>query len=456
MLNQFKKYSLIALLASGMMACYIEPASVLKPATVPPPSKGTADFTKYIAVGNSLTAGYSDDGYFNAATTVSFPALMATRFAQVGGGAFVQPLFTDAKKDGFGYLRLIGLPNPLPNIQRFIPTTTSAVIGLGADGGTPLLEKYTGDINNLGIPGIRVSDIQINGYGFNNPAGFNPFFERLLPSTNPEGLANYLQFVTAKSAGATFFSCWLGGNDVLIYAARGGDTAIPGTFLTSVADFTTNYTAMINLLTTGGRKGVIATVPLVTNAAHFRTVTLPLLQAAVQAGGGPANATLFIQTGAGTRAATTSDYFTLGAQSDYAKLGSSTHGAGQPFPYGLHPNNPIVTSSVLDADEAAAVVTRTNEFNVVIQGQATAKGLAILDVNALLNQTLSTAGYVSNGIKYTGSFITGGIAALDGVHLSPAGNAIVANEMIKVINAKYGATIPLLNTSLYPGVRLNL
>jgi hypothetical protein len=30
----------------------------------PKPSKGDADFTKYIAVGNSLTAGYMDAGVY--------------------------------------------------------------------------------------------------------------------------------------------------------------------------------------------------------------------------------------------------------------------------------------------------------------------------------------------------------------------------------------------------------
>jgi hypothetical protein len=41
---------------------------------------------------------------------------------------------------------------------------------------------------------------------------------------------------------------------------------------------------------------------------------------------------------------------------------------------------------------------------------------------------------------------------LDGVHLTPRGNAMLANEFIKAINLKYGSTIPQLDVTKYGGV----
>ncbi len=57
------------------------------------PSKGTADFTTYIAVGNSLTAGVSDVGLTLEGQQNSFPALLAQQFRAVGGGDFCSASF---------------------------------------------------------------------------------------------------------------------------------------------------------------------------------------------------------------------------------------------------------------------------------------------------------------------------------------------------------------------------
>lgn len=42
---------------------------------------GSADFSTYIAIGNSLTAGYADGALYTAAQQMSFPAMLATQFS---------------------------------------------------------------------------------------------------------------------------------------------------------------------------------------------------------------------------------------------------------------------------------------------------------------------------------------------------------------------------------------
>src|ERR1700761_913237 len=74
----------------------------------PSASHGSADFTRYIAVGNSLTAGYADGGLYLAGQLNSYPSIIAKQMASVGGGSFTQPLFTTAQANGTGYQQLTG------------------------------------------------------------------------------------------------------------------------------------------------------------------------------------------------------------------------------------------------------------------------------------------------------------------------------------------------------------
>src|SRR5690606_17828678 len=56
---------------------------------------GEADFSNYVAVGNSLTAGYTDNALFIAAQQNSMPNILSSKFELAGGGEFSQPLMND-------------------------------------------------------------------------------------------------------------------------------------------------------------------------------------------------------------------------------------------------------------------------------------------------------------------------------------------------------------------------
>src|SRR5580704_14185948 len=74
----------------------------------PKPSSGSADFSRYISVGNSLTAGYADGGLYLAGQQNSYPSIIAKQLQSVGGGPFNQPLFSADQANGSGYLKLTG------------------------------------------------------------------------------------------------------------------------------------------------------------------------------------------------------------------------------------------------------------------------------------------------------------------------------------------------------------
>ena len=83
---------------------------------------------------------------------------------------------------------------------------------------------------------------------------------------------------------------------------------------------------------------------------------------------------------------------------------------------------------------------------------AASKGLVVFDAFTFFND-MKAHGLTVDGVNLSLAYISGGIFSLDGVHLTPRGYAIVANEFIKAINKQYNSTIPLANVSSYNGVK---
>ena len=71
-----------------------------------------------------------------------------------------------------------------------------------------------------------------------------------------------------------------------------------------------------------------------------------------------------------------------------------------------------------------------------------------------MNTYLGTigSGITFNGVTYNAKYVTGGAFSLDGVHLTPRGYALVANQIISAINAKYGSTVHPIDVNQYNGI----
>jgi len=421
---------------NSFVAAVILFAAACKPEIETPAGStaGQANFSKYIAVGNSLTSGYADGGLYLEGQKVAYPNLIAAKMATVGGGAFTSPFFSDEHSNGSGYISLTALVNGTPTLT---PVTDKLAIRDAAKH----LDKYSGEIQNLGIPGMRVDLAFAPAF-----SAANPFFERLLTDAQV-GATSYFQYVQTKNH--TFFSLWLGNNDVLGYALNGAVTVStdPTTTLTDKVTFSSLYANFLNALTAGGQKGIVGTIPDVTAVPYFNTVTVAALLNAAKAIN-PAAAAIYIQTGTGAvRPATAEDLIRLPFQSE--GIFGKPNGSG--IPYGLHPLNPIENKWVLDKDEVIKVKDYVNSYNSSIKSLATSKGLAIADTYAYFNQVKT--GINVQGVGINASFITGGAFSLDGIHLTPRGNAVIANVFIDAINAKYGATVPNIDITQYRGVK---
>ncbi|WP_183568430.1 SGNH/GDSL hydrolase family protein [Mucilaginibacter sp. SP1R1] len=436
-MKNFKLYSYIFLSAGllGLTACRTNIDN-------PKPSAGSVNFSRYIAVGNSLTAGYADGGLYRSGQLNSYPSIIAKQLQKVGGGTFTQPLFTEAQANGSGYLKLMGF-NPDGTPITAPVTTNLAITGIlpvPGFGNVTLYAKYAGDNNNYGVPGIKLLNITYAPYG-----NLNGYFERLLPGAAPTNSTTYLDYITAKPF--TFFTDWLGNNDALGYATSGGS----GDVLTDKATFAQLYTLSISKLTAAGQKGAVATVPDVTSIPYFNTVTVGAVLAAVQKAA-PAVQALYINALVSgntyaPRIATANDLLVLTFPT--SKMGVPNDNG---YPYGLDPRNPIETQYVLDVNEIALTKDYVNSYNTTIKSIAGANNLAVFDAFTFLNNVKAN-GLIVDGINLNSNYISGGIFSLDGVHLTPRGYAIVANEYIKAINSKYGCSVPLADVSSYPGVK---
>jgi hypothetical protein len=374
----------------------------------------------------------------------SYPSIMAHQMKSVGGGVFNQPLFSAAQQNGSGYLSLKGFDasgNPIIDTV----TTDLAIRGfetIPGFGTVTLYTKYTGDIENYGVPGIKLAEITYAPYG-----NLNGYFERMLPGDSPTNTTDYLDFVTAKPF--TFFSDWLGNNDALLYATSGG----AGDVLTPKDEFAELYEASIDSLTAKGAKGVVATIPDVTSIPYFNTVTVGAILATVQKANPSVQAIFINALVSGTtytpRPATSSDLIVLTFPTSL--IGTPVSTPYGTYPYGLTPYTPIDNQYVLDANEVALTQDYVKSYNTTIKSVAASKGLAVFDAYAYLNQ-VKTTGLELDGIPFTSAYISGGLFSLDGVHLTPRGYAIIADQFIEAINSKYNSNIPLASVSSYTGL----
>lgn len=277
------KYIWLLLILLGFTACndeedFVDPIVEVE---YPALTAGSADFSKFVSLGNSLTAGFTDNALFIAGQENSLPNILSQKFALVGGGSFTQPL----ANDNIGGLILGGSPviHPVSGKTLFEPRlvlgsnplagpmSLESVIGPVMPTTDFLLNNPTGPFNNLGVPGAKGFHLLAPGYGSiaNFPSAANPYAIRITGNTNDAIID------LAIDQNPSFFSLWIGNNDVLGYALSGGESdpmSLGYDPITPTAMFDGAYAQLIASLTGTGAEGVVANIPYVTTIPHFTTV----------------------------------------------------------------------------------------------------------------------------------------------------------------------------------------
>ncbi|MBI5729979.1 MAG: hypothetical protein HY963_02475 [Ignavibacteriales bacterium] len=376
------------------------------------PNTGNVSLSSFVTIGNSLTAGYQSGALYQSAQLYSF----GNQIAKSVGSKFEQPYASDP---GLGTRIEVGSVSPF-------------ALKYSTTQGQPINMGYSGSYNNLGVPGAFLYDLlnaSASANSYTAQVGvINPLFDVVLRGKGSE-------FQQAKAQKPSLVSCWIGANDVLGYATSGGVNP-----LTDANIFGFLYGKLADSLASLKTKVVVANIPSVTAIPYFTTVP-----AALKDPTSGAIIQLYGQTTAGVRA--------LVPGQDLLTLQASTvllNASGAPTGVGLSASNPIANKYVLDKDEVAKVAAAISAFNQTIAAAANAKGFALVDVFTFFN-TVAANGLSVDGLSLSTAFGTGGLFSLDGVHPTSTGYGVVANEFIKVINAKFGSTIPRINVSTIPG-----
>ena len=89
-----------------------------------------------------------------------------------------------------------------------------------------------------------------------------------------------------------------------------------------------------------------------------------------------------------------------------------------------------------------------------IENLATQFDLTYFDVNTFFNGVAAN-GFQAGSAFLTADYVTGGTFSLDGVHPSPRGYSVIANQMIDIINTKYGSNLPTVNPVDYTGLYID-
>lgn len=478
MIKNFK-WMFIASLALAACSTDEEDHSGILPEKTP--SAGTADFSKYIALGDSFAAGYSDNALFKAGQQNAYPNILAEQFVAVGGGNFTTPFMVD-NVGGFsmGGAQMAQFPTRL-FFNGSGPQNISGVSG------TVYGDQLSGSFNNLGLPGAKSFHLSLAGYG-----ALNPYFGRFQSSASTSVIAD------AVAQNPTFFSLWIGGNDVLGYASAGGagvdqtGNMNPATYgsndITDPTVFATVYRGLVETLVANSAKGVLANLPYINTLPYFTTVPynpVPLdatTAGALNTGYAQYNGGLQLALANGLISQVEADsrkiQFTAASNNkvvivdeyltDLNAMGipSYRHATKEDLlvlsartvigtTVGGNPMQingvsvPLADQWVLTKNEIAEIRVATDAYNATIKSIADEKGLAFVDTKAIMEQL------VNGGIRYgnfhmTNAYVTGGVFSLDGIHPSARGYAMIANYFVKAIETTYGASIPDVKVSNFP------
>lgn len=411
----------------------------------PAVDKGEIDVSNYVALGDGITAGYENGALYYDAQNYSFAKLLANQFEQIGGGDFKIP-YISSSSIGIGNAN--NAPSILGNRTDCQGTISLGPVKIATQGDLTIFTSNVyssqGPFNNMGIPDVKITDITTNGYA-------NPFYVRM-SSTNSSSI---LSDVIAKKP--TFFTMMLGLNDVLNFALKGAasESITPNAGAIGIG-FDASIINVIDNLTINGAKGVVANIPSIKSLPYFNTITY--------------NALKLSDT---TAKSLTSFYSLLNPIIPFheGNNGFVIEDASMPLGYRQSVEGelillnvpldsvkcykwgslvPIPNRFVLTLSEIELIENTISSYNAILKNYATSKNLAFVDVNSFFS-TIKT-GYVYNGVTINAGFVSGGAFSLDGLTLTPRGNALLANEFIKAINSTYKSTLPQIEATKYSGV----
>ena len=387
----------------------------------PEPTAGEGLFDRYVAIGNSLTAGYQSGGINDSTQRESYAYLIATQSMDT---RFAIPALAGR-----------GCAPPITNIQ-----TQERVGGEGVTAETCDLRaagSVTTALNNVAVPGAW---------------SFDPYSATTLASNALTTfiLGGRTQVEAALLADPTFVSVWIGNNDVLEAAVSGVITPLEGISrgATPPATFSVNLNTILQEITEGAESlqgGALLGVINVTNAPVLfpaQALLNPQFKAAFEQYTG---VPVLVLPNCTPQTTSLISFRIISAIRAFIE--DPEDPAGHPPVIsclkGQFAPSPLVGEVfVLEASEIQALTQIVNDYNSVIRNRANALNWAYYDPNPAL-VAARTAGNITvfpNLASATATF--GPWMSLDGAHPRRPAHVEIANGVITAINAEYGTALP--------------
>ncbi len=417
------------LLALPLFAgCYSDDS--LNPPPTPPVPTGGAIFQRYVAMGNSISAGFQSGGINDSTQQRAFPVLLAA----VAGADFAIP-----------HLNMPGCPSPYTNnVTRAhvggIPDATYRSICFGR-------VSNSGEINNVAVPGAGVEDM------FSNFATPVSIYEQL----SAFFLGGRTEIQAMQQRNPTLVTLEIGPNDVLGSLINDANPGNPAE-ITSQAVFAAKYTELADSIAATGASAVLLTVPDVTVIPFaskgsvywcLRTGACPGIPQQLPNG-------LTVNNNCAPAAAVPNakgDSTLIPWTKGLPRIAVAAGG-------GTATLDCSVDSVVVTAAEYATMRNAVVAFNATVQAQATAHNWAVVDLNAILQAALAAGqiptfpditrattggavtfqGFSSPGVRLP---TAASLFSLDGFHPSTLAHRTLADAVAAAINAKYGTTLPV-------------
>lgn len=392
-----------------------------------PPDVENDLFDSYVALGNSITAGFQSNGISASTQQTSYAVLLSEQMGTPFGTPSLAPP---------------GCPPPVEDIF-------SASVGNGPSGCALRSSSLPPTLNNVAVPGAQVFDALFN---------VDPTGDGMLPVTSTNELTQFIlggrtQVEAAQAANPTFASVWLGNNDLLGAALAGvpdttngdpnddlGNFPAPST---PPSLFEQQYASVVDsLVEAGAKRGVLIAVANPTLVPNF------VRGQALFAGESEVNAY-------GQALVAQSPQFDNWGKFEADSSCASSPGANIQVPLSfffqeflsqallgftstLDCDPAAVSEQILTPREQAAIESRLDQYNALIENIAQENNWAFVEG---LNGTLQ--GLYQNDLvprlpaPRPDSPTFGRYFSEDGVHPSSTTHRVVAHLIIRKLNNKY-------------------
>lgn len=353
----------------------------------------------YVAIGNSISAGFQSGGILDSTQQESFADLLA----QAAGTRYAYPA-----------INAPGCPPPIVNFQTgaLYEGGTSTTCGLRDPA------KLNAILNNVAVPGAAVADLTSL-----STSSSNVLTTLILGGTT--------QIAKALEANPTFVTVEIGNNDVLPAALSGVPVAVAGVSpgITPVPTFITSYATAIDSLTAARPKlkGVLFGVFNVTLIGALfpidSAINDPFIGAEVDAAAG--HAITYAPDCVNSGALVSIDVLPLIHAGKYPPLLSCSD----------------TSAFTLDQNKLLLFVGTITAYNAYIQAKADSIGFIYFDPNPLLVQLRAVDSIPAVPIFTSATHPFGSFITLDGIHPSAAAHQLIAGALIAKIDSTYGTTI---------------